>query len=91
MNTLLHADIFFFITAIAIVVITIVLCITGCYIILILRDARYVSQKLRHAVDELGEDFEILRDQVSQEGHKAKHLVKFFLNRLLGKRKKNIT
>lgn len=90
MNTLIHADIFFFISTIAIVIITIVLCVVGGYVILIMRDAKYISKKLRHVSDELEEDFENLREHISEGGNKAKYLINFVLNKFLGlgKRKK---
>ena len=64
MNTLIHADIFFFISTIAIVIITIVLCVVGGYTILIMRDAKHISKKLRHVHSDIDtvERVEILRD-----------------------------
>jgi len=88
MDTIIKADIFFFITAIAVVIITIALSIVGYYIVLVMRDAKYISGKLRHATDELEGDFETLRQEVSQEGHKAKYLLDFFLSKFKGKHKK---
>ena len=87
MNTLVHADIFFFITTIAVIIMTIIMCIAGWYIIGIVRDARYVARRLRHATDELEADFEALRRTVTEEGSKAKHIVNFFLGKFLGKRR----
>jgi hypothetical protein len=85
MNTLVHADIFFFITTIAVVIGTIILCVISWYIIGIVRDARYVARRLRHATDELEADFEALRRTVTEEGSKAKHIINFFLGKFLGK------
>lgn len=88
MNDLIHADIFFFISSISVVVITIVLCVLGFYVFSIVRDAKYISKKLRDATDELEENFDNLKKQVSEEGRKAKYLIEFFLNKFSGKKKK---
>ncbi len=87
MSNILQADIFFFISSIATVIITIILSIAGYYIILIVRDARYVAKKLRDATDDLEEKFQEIREQVSEEGRKAKYIVDFFLGRFMGKKK----
>lgn len=85
MNTLLQADIFFFITSIAVVVVAIALCIGLWHCIHILRDARHITGKMRQAADALYGDFEHLRSEVKDEGRRAKFLVDFFLNAFFGK------
>ncbi len=87
MNNILQADIFFFISSIATVIVTIILSITGYYVILIVRDAKYITTKLRNATDDLEEKFQEVREQISEEGRKAKYIVDFFLNRFMGKKK----
>lgn len=87
MNNILQADIFFFISSIATVIITIILGIAGYYVILIVRDAKYITTKLRNATDDLEEKFQEVREQVSEEGRKAKYIVDFFLGRFMGKKK----
>jgi hypothetical protein len=87
MNNILQADIFFFISSIATVIITIILSIAGYYIILIVRDARYISAKLRNATDDLEEKFMEIKEQVSEEGKRAKYIIDFFLGRFMGKKK----
>ncbi len=87
MSNILQADIFFFISSIATVIITIILSIAGYYIILIVRDARYVAKKLIEATDDLEEKFQEIREQVSEEGRKAKYIVDFFLGRFMEKKK----
>ena len=67
-----HADIFFFITAVSVVILTIVLAIALYYVVLILRDVRAVTAKVRKASDELEGDFEALRLEMKNEGVKAK-------------------
>lgn len=87
MDTILKADIFFFISSIATVIITLILCVVGYYVILIARDAKYISTKLRNATDDLEEKFQEIREQVSEEGKRAKYIIDFFLARFMGKRK----
>ncbi len=87
MDTLIHADVFFFISSISVIVIAIVVVVVGVYVVTVLRDAKYISKKLRNAADELEEDFENLRKEVTGEGRKAKYLIDFFLGKFLGKKR----
>lgn len=72
MNEIVQADIFFFITAIAVVVVGVGMSIALCYIIFILRDVRAVAKKVRKASDELEKDFEDLRVNIKEEGVRVK-------------------
>ncbi len=87
MNTLMRADLFFFITSIAVVILTIVLCIIGYYVVLIVRDAKYITGRLREATDELSDKIEEMKDELTAKSRKARYVVEFFLNRFLGKKK----
>ena len=71
-------DVFFFVTTIAMVVITIVSAIAAVYVIAILKDIKYISQKAKNGTDQLAEDFEELRTNVREEGIKLKNLGNFF-------------
>lgn len=51
MNEMLQADIFFFITAIAVVILTGVLVGVLIYILSILKDVKYVTKQLREKTD----------------------------------------
>ena len=66
-----QADIFFFITSIAVVVLTITLVVTLVYVIQILRDVRYVSKKMREESDRIIVDVEQVRRFVVEEGRRA--------------------
>ena len=55
-NSFLHADIFFFITAIAVVIFSILLIIALVYIVRILRDVRKVVHTVEEEVDNITED-----------------------------------
>ncbi len=83
-ETLIHADIFFFITTIALVVISIGLSISLFYIIKILRNIRDISDKANKESDEIVADIQRLRRAVRDEGVKWKavsDLVRLFFSR----------
>ena len=86
MNEVVHADIFFFISSLSVVCITIGVLILLYYIIPIARDARAIVAKLRKAGDEVEKDFESLRSTLREEGAKGKtilNLVFGFVTRTL--------
>lgn len=68
----MHADIFFFITSIAVIIVGIGVTIAVVFCILILRDLRAIVRKVRKASDELEQDFEALRSSVKGEGARVK-------------------
>jgi uncharacterized protein YoxC len=75
MNELVHADIFFFITAVAVMLITSVLVVALVYVIYILRDVRAIVARMRRASESIESDLTILRQEVMQENMKARALV----------------
>src|SRR3989344_5409205 len=82
-DTLIQADIFFFITAVAVVVITIALLVALAYFIQILRDVRYVTRRIREESDRVLSDVEHLRGFIKKEGEKVLD-VKEFLGGVIG-------
>lgn len=78
MRTLIHADIFFFVTSIFVVVSTIVLAIAGIYFILILRDMKEISRKIKVEGEEIIDDVKELREKIKEEGIGLRSLGKFF-------------
>lgn len=78
MVELLHADIFFFVTTIAVLVLLILVSIALIYLIRFLRDIRYVARRAREESDLLSEDLANLRVAVRKEGFKAIHVARFF-------------
>lgn len=78
METLIHADIFFFITTIAIVILTIIMAIVLVYFIVILNDIRYISRKVRKESDVIIDDVHHLRDQIKTQGMSLGYLFTFF-------------
>lgn len=87
MRTLIHADIFFFITSIFVVVLTIVLAVAGVYFILILRDMKYISRKVKIEGEEIIGDVKELREKIREEGVGLRSIGKLF-GFFSGKRKK---
>ncbi len=79
MTEIIHADIFFFITAIAVIIIGIGGAIALYYAIFILRDMRVVAKKIRKASDELEQDFEDLRANIKTEGVRTRTIFELVL------------
>ncbi len=78
MDTLIHADIFFFITTVAVISLTIVVVIALVYIVLILKDIRYISGKVRKESDVIIDDVHELRANVRAQGFAWSHFYTFF-------------
>ncbi len=62
----MHADVFFFVTTIAVIVLTVLLCVIGWYIFQILRDVKHISEKAREATDDLEETLKTLTGTVTR-------------------------
>ena len=76
MDTLVQADIFFFITSIAIALVTIAILIALFFFIQILRDVRYTSKRVREETDRIISDVDDLREFVKKEGKRVINLKK---------------
>jgi hypothetical protein len=70
MQTLIHADVFFFITTIAVVLVTLVAVIVLIYIGIILKDIRELSRTIKKEGEEIIQDVHVFREEVKEE---AKH------------------
>lgn len=92
MDSLLRADIFFFITSIAVVMLTVVFAVAMAYLIRILRDVRHISQRLREETDVIIEDIEELRKRLKKQGERTTRMGQFLsmvLGRIMEKRKRS--
>ena len=78
MDTLIHADIFFFVTTIAVVAVGIAFTVALAYSISILKNVRAVSKAVREETNLVREDIQAARENVKREGFKLKHLASFF-------------
>lgn len=76
----MHADIFFFITAIAVIILSAGAAVVLYYVIGILRDVQEIAKKVRKAGDELERDFEDLRATLKQEGVRTKTVFELLLS-----------
>lgn len=74
MSEIIHADIFFFIASIAAVVLLVVLSVAGYYLVLIVRDVRHITGRVRDASDGIVQDFENARAHMK---HEASRLISF--------------
>jgi len=82
MDTLIHADIFFFISTIALVILSAILIIAGTYAILALQDARYIVSKARKAADDIEGSLGSLQERLSGEGGWMGLIFDFFLRKI---------
>lgn len=80
MNTLIKADVFFFITAIAVVILTVLITVLCAYLISIFKDIKYISQKAKTEAELISEDLSQLRQNVRDDGAKLKYFLNFFQN-----------
>ena len=78
METLIHADIFFFITTIWVVIISAVLVIILWNVAYIVNDLRHISRKIREGSDALSEDLHDLRTVIHTEGANFNNIWKYF-------------
>jgi uncharacterized protein YoxC len=72
MDELLQTNVFFLITSVAVVVLTIGFSVLLYYLIPLVRDARDVMAKIVLAAQEIEEDFEQLKEAAEEEGAKTK-------------------
>jgi uncharacterized protein YoxC len=78
MNTLIHADIFFFVTTIAVVIVALAVAVVLFYSIKILKNVREISEAIKDETNLIREDIQAARENVRREGFKLKHLASFF-------------
>lgn len=88
MNTLIEANIFFFVTTIAVIAITLVFVIAGAYGIKVLRDLTYITKRARNKSDEVFKDIDELRTTIKNQGIKTQ-LIGSFLKKFLQRKKKS--
>ncbi len=91
MNSLIHADIFFFITTIALVVLGIIGAAVLVYILKILVDARFIVRAFREETDELIADLAEFRNKVKEGGAKFRLFADVFKKIITRTRKTRTT
>jgi hypothetical protein len=78
MQELVHADIFFFITAIAAVLLTALLTAFLVFAIKISHDIRHITGLGRRKADQLSEDLDAAREHIKREGFTLSNIARFF-------------
>ncbi|MDB5224909.1 MAG: hypothetical protein JWO43_531 [Candidatus Adlerbacteria bacterium] len=79
MTEVVHADIFFFITAVAVMVLSVLLGVALYYVIGIVREVRAVMIQVRHASENITRDIDALRANLKSEGQRGKAIVDLVL------------
>lgn len=82
MDTLMKADIFFFVTTIAVIIFLVLGVVISVYVIRILGNIKRASEKLEESVGNIGEQAEALGDKIAES---------FLFNLLFGKKAKKRT
>ena len=78
MDTLIHADVFFFVTTVAVIILTIVFAVTLFYLIAVLRRARDIAEQIKEEATLVRHDIHDARMRVEREGFRLKHVLDFF-------------
>lgn len=78
MNTLIHADIFFFITTIWVVIMSAIVVVILWHLAFIMNDLRHISKKIREGSETLSEDLRDLHTILRTEGANVKPIWKYF-------------
>lgn len=87
-NSLIQANIFFFITSVAVVLVTLLVIVLLMYLVLILKDFRGVSRKVKEETDLIALDINEARAHIRKEGGDLKSTFDFFKNLLPQKKKR---
>ena len=82
MNTLIHADIFFFVTTIAVIVFTILASIAMYYLIGALKNFKKITQNLERRIDHAGDKIEDEAEYLKNRLHES-----FIFNLIFAKKK----
>jgi Skp family chaperone for outer membrane proteins len=80
MEQILKANIFFFITSVAVMVLSVIAAVFLIYIIRILRDVKDISGRIRSESAMLAEDIAALRANVRNKGMKLRHIIGLIQN-----------
>lgn len=78
MQEFLKADIFFFVTTLAVVLVTILVLVILFLIVKILKNVKDISDTAKHEAENISEDIATARMKVKAEGVKLKHFTDIF-------------
>ena len=88
MDEVLHANIFFFITSVAVTMFTLLVCVALYYVIKILASIRRIVDRIDEGSEMIAEDVEQLRSYVL-EGSLLSQLISFFVGRKAAPRRRS--
>lgn len=80
MNEFYKQDIFFVITTVAVVILTILLSIFAYYAIKVIKDIKFISEKAKRESELLSQDIAELKDNIRASGAKLKPALSFLFN-----------
>lgn len=80
MQDFIKQDVFFFITTVAVLTVTLLLAIFLVYVIRIARSVDKITTKVRQETDMISEELGELRRNIKKEGVRLKHLANFANN-----------
>ncbi|HEY1037085.1 MAG TPA: hypothetical protein VGE62_00720 [Candidatus Paceibacterota bacterium] len=83
-NTLIHADIFFFITSIVTVVLGLVLVVVLYYAAKAAKSVSIIADRIEKESEKVAEDIDDLRERIKEEGAKVSGFTKWVGSFLLG-------
>lgn len=66
MNTLIHADIFFFVATIAVIVFLLLGIIVSVYLIGILKNVKKATEKINNTIDDAEEEIDIIKHKIAE-------------------------
>jgi len=88
MTEVLQANIFFFITALAVIIFTIFSCVAMYLVIRILRSVRRITERIDEGSENIAEDIKQLRSYIA-EGSLISQIIGMFIKRKRGGRKQS--
>jgi len=78
MGTLIHADIFFFVTTVAVIVVAIAFACVLFYLASVLRQVRDIAREVKEEAKLVRQDVGDARMKIRAEGFRMKHIFDFF-------------
>lgn len=86
-SSIIHADIFFYITSISVVVVTIMLIVLFYYVVRIVRNVEHTSEKIKEESDNILEDISMIRESIEEQGNKFAGVLRFIFGSFLGSKR----
>lgn len=88
MSEVLQTNIFFYITSAAVVVVTLLIVAVLVYVLLIVRNVKELTDKLREGSDLIASDLMVFRERLKATGSKLQRGLGFFAGRVFPRRRR---